>query len=106
MPHDGNTFAHIIGAVAFYFGTGTVGVGDFANDFQFARIVVELGLYIGETVDTRDDLSSVFSETVQDTTQRFFTNFVCLCCDFDSTFGGGERFVSGEECETFGLFTQ
>ena len=45
---------------------------------------------VSKAVDTRDDLSSVFSKTVQDATQRFFTYFVCFCSDFNSTFSSSE----------------
>ena len=106
VPHDGHAFAHVVGAVAFYFGAGTVGVGDFANDFQLAGVVVKLGLNIGEPVDARDDLGGVFSETVQDAAQGLFAHFVGFGGDFDGAFGGSERFVAGEEGEAFGLFAQ
>ena len=65
-----------------------------------------MSLNISKAVDTRDDLSSVFSKTVQDTTQRFFTYFVCFCSDFDSTFSSSERFVTCQESETFSFFAQ
>ena len=64
--------------------------GDFLNYFQFTSVVIKLSLNVCKSVDTRDDLCSVFAQTVQDTTQRFFTYFVCFCSDFDSTFGSSE----------------
>ena len=106
FPHDGYTFTYIICTIAFYFCTRTVRVSNFTYYFQFACEIVKLCLNISKAVDTRDDLSSVFSKTVQDTTQRFFTYFVCFCSDFDSTFGSSERFVTCQESETFSFFTQ
>ena len=90
FPHDGYTFANVVGAIAFYFGTGTVAVCDFTNYFQFTRIVVELSLNISKTVDTGDDLCGILTQTVQDTTQRFFTYLVGLSGDFDCAFCGSE----------------
>ena len=106
FPHDSYTFTNVVSTVAFYFCTRTVRVSDFANNFQFTGKVIELSLNVSKAVDTRDDLSSVFSKTVQDATQRFFTYFVCFCSDFDSTFSSSERFVTCKESETFSFFAQ
>ena len=55
---------------------------------QGAGIVIELGLYICEAVDTGNDLGSVLSETVEDDAERFLTNFVGHLGDLDSAFSG------------------
>jgi len=106
FPHDSYTFANIVSTVAFYFCTRTVRVSDFANYFQLTSEIIKLSLNISKTIDTRDDLSSVFSKTVQDATQWLFTYFVCFCSDFDSTFSSSERFVTCKECETFSFFAK
>ena len=106
VPHDGYTFAYVVGAIAFYFGAFALGVGNFTNYFQFARIVVELSLYVGETIDTRDDLCGVFAQTIEDTAQGLFTYFVGFGGNFDGTFGSGKRLVTGQEGEAFGLFAE
>ena len=106
FPHDSYTFANVVSTITFNFCTRTVRVSDFANNFQFTSKVIELSLNVCKAVNTRDDLSSVFSKTVQDTTQRFFTYFVCFSSDFDSTFSSSERFVTCQESETFSFFAQ
>ena len=83
-------FANVVGAIAFYFGTGTVAVCDFTNYFQFTCIVIELSLNVCKAVDTGDNLCSVLAETVQDATQRFFTYLVSFSGNLDSTFGSSE----------------
>ena len=39
FPHNSYTFTNVVATVAFYFGTFTVRVSDFANNFQFRSIV-------------------------------------------------------------------
>ena len=70
VPEDSYTLTNIVSAVAVHLRTRTVAVCFLANDLQFAGEIVELGLYIGETVDTADDHSSVFAQTVQDAAER------------------------------------
>ncbi|EJX08780.1 hypothetical protein EVA_03106 [gut metagenome] len=106
FPHDSNTFANVVSAIAFYLSTRTVRVSDFTNYFQFTCEIVKLSLNICKSVDTRDDLSSVFTQTIQDATQRFFTYFISFCSDFDSTFSSSKRFVTCQESETFSFFAQ
>ncbi len=106
VPHDGHTFTDVIRAVAFHLRTGTVRIGNLLHDFQFTGEIIELGLNVCETVDTGDNHGSVLSETVQDAAERFLADLVSLGCDLDGAFGGCERFVTGEESETFGLLTE
>ena len=40
------------------------------------------------------------------TRSGLFTHFVGHFGDLDRAFGGGERFVPGQECEALGLFAQ
>ena len=99
--HDSNAFTNVVCAEAANFCTRTARVRYFANDSDFARSVVELCLYVGEAVDTADDLSGVFAETVEDYAKRSFARFVRVFRDTDSTFCRGERFVACEEREAF-----
>ena len=77
FPHDSNALTNVVSAVAVYFCTGAIGVSLAEYLFQLAGVVIILCLNIGETVDTGDDLSSVFSKTVQDNAERFLT-YTCL----------------------------
>ena len=106
FPHDSNTFTNIVSAVAVNFRTRAVGVCFSVYFFQLAGVVVILGLYISKAVDTCDDLSSVFSKTVQDNTQRFLTYFVCFLSDTDSTLSSCEGLMSSQECEALGVLFQ
>ena len=74
--------------------------------FNFVLVWIILCLYICKSVDTGDDLSSVFSKTVQDNTQRFFTNFVCFLSDTDSTLSCCEGLMSSQEAEAVCFFFQ
>ena len=60
VVHDGDAFADVIGAEAADLRAVAVGIGDFADDFKLAGEVVELGLDIGEAVDTGNDHGGVF----------------------------------------------
>ena len=71
FPHDSNTFANIVSAVAVNFRTRAVGVCFSVYFFQLAGVVVILGLYISKAVDTCDDLSSVFSRPFRITRRGF-----------------------------------
>ena len=73
FPHDSNALTNVVSAVAVYFCTGTIRVSLAEYLFQLAGVVIVLSLNIGETIDTGDDLSSVFSKTVQDNAERFLT---------------------------------
>ena len=62
VTHDSNAFTDIVTAVAVNGSALAGGVGNALNDLQLAGVVVELGLHIGEAVDTGDDLSSVLAQ--------------------------------------------
>ena len=70
VPHDGNALADVVRAVAANGSAGTIGVGDGLDDLELARVVVELGLHVGEAVDAGDDLGGVLAQTVKDNAQR------------------------------------
>ena len=106
MPHDGNAFAYIVGAVAFDLCARTVAVGDFTDDVELACEIVELGLHICEAVDAGDDLCGIFSEAVEDAAERLLAHLVSLCGNLDGALCGCERLVAGEEGETFCLFAE
>ncbi len=106
MPEDSYTLAHIVCAVAVNLCTRTVTVSFLANDLQFAREIVELGLYIRKSVDTADDHSSVFAQTVQYAAERVLTHLVCHLSDLDSTLSGSEGLVAGEESEALCLLAE
>ena len=59
---------------------------------------------MGKTVDTGDDFSSIFAQTVEDHAQRFFTGFVGTLGKSDCAFGSSKGFVTGTESKAFGLF--
>ena len=104
--HDGDAFTDVIGAIASDFCAFAVGVGFFADDFDFAGEVVEFGLDVGESVDSADDEGGVFSESVEDDAKWGFADFVGGAGESDGAFGGGKGFVTGEEGEAFGIFAQ
>ena len=106
FPHDSNAFANVVSAVAVNFRTRSIGVCFSEYFFQFSGVVVIFSLYISKAVDTSDDLSSVFSKTVQDNTQRFLTYFVCFFSDTDSTLSSCEGLMSSQECEALGVLFQ
>ena len=109
LPHDCNAFGNVICTVAVYLCTGAVcvlGVALAEYFLDFAGVVVHFGFYISEAVYTCDDLCSVLAQTVQDNTQRFLTNLVCLFSDTDRTFCGSEGFVTCQKCEALGVFFQ
>ncbi len=68
--HDRNALGNVIGAVAADSRTGTVGVSGLADDLDFLGVGIELGLYIGEAVDSRNNEGCVLSETVKDNAER------------------------------------
>ena len=85
MPHNCYTLANVVSTVAVYLSAWAVAVCDAAYFLKLTSEVVELSLYICETVDTCDDLSSILTETVKDYAERLNANLVCLSCDLDST---------------------
>ena len=106
MPHNCNALTNVVCTIALHLGTRTIAVGDFAHYLKFAGVVVELGLYVSESVDAGDNLRSVLSETVKDATERLLANFVCLCSNLDCSLGSSKRLVSCEECEAFCLLAK
>ena len=106
FPHDSYTFANVVSAVAVNFCTRTFRVCFTEYFFQFSCIVIIFCFNKCKSVDTSDDLSSIFSKTVQDNTQRFLTYFVCFLSDTNSTFSCCERLMTCQECETFCIFFQ
>ncbi len=66
MPHDGNALANVVGAIATDRSTRAIGVWNGLSHVELTRIVVKLRLYIGKSVDARNDLGSVFAKSVQD----------------------------------------
>ena len=106
VMHDSNTFLNVISTVALNSSTKTCGVRFLVNDVQFSFFVVVFCLNEGKTVDTGNDLSGVFSKTVQDNTQRFLTYFVSFLSDTDSTLSSCEGLMSSQEAEALCLLFQ
>ena len=106
VVHDSDAFADIVGTEAANVSPFALGVGDFTDNVQFARFVIELGLNIGEAVDTGNDLGSVFAETIEDDAERHFTSLVGIADDADSAFSSGEGFVTCQEAEAFRFVLQ
>ena len=106
VVHDSDAFADIVGTEAANIGPFALGIRDFTDDVQFTRFVIELGLNIGEAVDTGNDLSRVFAEAVEDDAERHFTSLVGIADDADSTFSSCKGFVACEEAEAFRFILQ
>ena len=106
MVHDGHALADIVSAVAADVGTLALGVADLADDVQLARVVVKLGLHIGEAVDAGDDLGGVLAEAVQDDAQRRLAGLIGVADDADRAFGSREGLVAGQERKALGLLAQ
>ena len=105
-PHDRNAFANIVCTIAVYFCTRSIGVCLAEYFFQLACVVIIFCFDISKSVDTCDDLSSVFSKTVQDNTQRFLTYTVCFFSDTDRALSSSEGLVTCQECEALGILFQ
>ena len=106
FPHYCNAFANVIGTVAFNFGARTLAIRSFAHHFKFASVVVELSLNVSKSVDTRDDLSSVLSETIEDYAERLLAYLVGFSSNLDSSFGSSERLVTCQESEALGFLAE
>ena len=104
FPHDRNTFRNAVSAVAVNLCTKSLRIGFTEYFLNLVLIWIILCLYICKAVDTGDDLSSIFSKTVQDNTKRFFTNLVCFLSDTDRTLSCCERLMSCKEAEAVCLF--
>ena len=107
LPQDSYTLTNIVGTIALYLQTaGVVAIRNLLNNVQVASEVVELGLYVCETVDTADDLSSVLTKTVQDHAQRLLAYLVGHLSNLDSTLGSSEALVTSQECEALSLLAE
>ena len=106
FPHDCYALAYIVGTVAANLRTQTVRVGYRLHLLHFARVVIELGAYIREAVDTRDDLCCILAQTVQDNAQRVLTHAVGHFGDLDSALGSCERLVTCKEREALRILAQ
>ena len=77
------------------------------TSFTSLVYVIVLSLNVGEAVDTGDDLSSIFSKTVQDNAERFLTyTLFALLSDTDCALCCCEGLVACQECEALGLLLQ
>jgi len=104
FPHDRNAFTHVICTVAVYFGAQSVRVRNSLYFLKLACKVIILCLYIGKSIDSGDDLCSIFSKSVQDYTEWFFTYFVCFLCNTDCSLCCCEGLVSCQEAEAVCCF--
>ncbi len=103
---NGHALPDIVGPEAADLRAFTAGVGGLGDHMQFAGGVVEPGLDIGEAVDPRNDLGGILAQAVEDDPERRLPHPVGRAGDADRPFGGGERFVAGQEGEALGLFLQ
>ena len=106
VPQNSYAFANIVCAVAVHFRTRSVRICFTANLFKFSGKVIKLGLHIRETINTADDHSSVFTQTVKDAAERFLTYFVRHFSNFNSAFSSSEGLVASQESEALGLLTE
>ena len=103
VPHDGNALADVVAAVAVNGGAGTIGVGDGLDNLELARVVIELGLHIGEAVDAGDDLGGVLAQAVEDNAQRLLASLVGVQSQLDGALCGSEGLVASQEGEALGV---
>ena len=106
MLHDCNAFENVVGAVNLDLCLFAGGVRNFSHDVEFVGVEIVIGFNIGEAVDTGDDESRIFAETVEDNTERSLSYFICGSCDADSTFGSCEGFVTCEEAEALCIIAE
>ena len=104
--HNGNAFTDVIRTVAADVGALAFGIADLADDLQLTGEVVKLSLYIGKAVDTGDDLSSVFSKTVENNAKRLFAHFVGIADNTDCAFSCCKGFMSCKESKALRLVAQ
>ena len=107
LPQDSYTLTNIVSTIALYLQTaGVVAIRNLLDNSQVASEVVELGLYVCETVDTADDLGSVLAKTVQDHAEGLLANLVGHLGNLDGTLGSSEALVTGQEGESLGLLAE
>ena len=104
--HDSNAFQNVVSAVALNSSALAVRVRDGLNNLQFAGLEVVIGLDIGETVDTADDLGSILAQAVQDNTQGFLADLVGGTGNADCAFSSSKGFVASQESEAMGVLMQ
>ena len=107
LPQDSYTLTNIVGTIALNLQTARiVAVRNLLNHSQITSEVIELGLYIGETVNTADDLSSVLTKTVQDHAKGLLAHLVGHLSNLDGTLGSSEALVTSQESEALCLLTE
>ena len=104
--HNGNAFTDVIRTVAADVGTFAFRIADFADDLQLTGVVVKLSLYVGEAINTGNDLSSIFSEAVKDDAKGLLADFVCIADNTDCAFSRCKGFMTCEESKTLCLVAQ
>ena len=107
VPQDSHTFANIVSAIALYLqAAGVVAIRNLLDNLQLRGEVVELSLYVCETIDAADDLCSVLAQTVQDNAEGLLTNLVGHLGNLDGTLGSSERLVTSQEGEALSLLAE
>ena len=105
-PHDGHALAHVVSAVAVHLSALAVRESGAVHHLHLTGGVVELGLAVGEAVDTGDDVSGVLAKAVQDNAQRLLAHLVGGASNTDSTFSSSEGLVTCQEAEALSLLAQ
>ena len=107
VPQDSHTFANIVSAIALNLqAAGVVAIRNLLDNLQLRGEVVELSLYVCETIDAADDLCSVLAQTVQDNAEGLLTNLVGHLGNLDGTLGSSERLVTSQEGEALSLLAE
>ena len=106
MVHNGHALADIIRTVAADSSPLALGVFVLLHNLQFARVVVELGLHIGEAVDPADDLSRVLAQAVEDDPQGLLPGAVGRTGNADGALCCGKGLVTSQESKALGLVPQ
>src|SRR5699024_7470264 len=99
LLHNSDAFLNVVAAVASYVCLVAVRECNLTDNAQLAGEVVVFCLNIGKAVDSGDDVSSIFAQTVEDNAQRRFSCFVGGSYDTNSAFSSCERFVTSQEAE-------
>ncbi len=102
--HNGNAFGHVIRAVALNLSSGTVGESNGVNRLNRFGVGVELRSYVSEAVYSRNDISRVLAQAVEDNAQGLNPYFVGVFGNLYCAFRRGKAFVSRKEAEAVGFF--
>ena len=103
--HDGHAFTHIVGTETANGRALAYRIGFFLDHGNLPCLVVESGCHVGETIYAGDNVCGIFSQSVQDDTQRFLLPCSRIWPD-QWRLPLLQTIVSRTESETGGFFTK